>query len=260
MDIVVVSGGFDPLHSGHLKYLNSAKQLGDLLIVLLNSDEWLIKKKSKYFLPFSERKTILENLAVVDKVLGFNDDEHGSCINGLKEIKKEYSNSKIIFCNGGDRNKKNIPELSLTGIDFVFDIGGSEKLNSSSKILQEYNNNSEYRVWGKFHNLFHKHNTKVKELIIYPESGISYQRHFKRSELWYVIKGSCKVKFSSTSPDKADESIIRAGEIFQVPKLSWHQIINPNKENCHIIEIQYGSETDESDIERLEFYKNNKKQ
>ena len=259
MDIVVVSGGFDPLHSGHLKYLNSAKKLGNLLIVLLNSDEWLIKKKGKYLLPFNERKSVLENLAVVDKVIGFNDDDQGSCINGLIEIKKEYSKCKIIFCNGGDRSKKNIPELSVTGIDFVFDIGGSEKLNSSSRILQEYTSSSEYRVWGKFHNLFHKHNTKVKELIIYPESGISYQRHFKRSELWYLIKGSCIVKFSKTSPDKAREFIVRAGEIFQVPKLSWHQIINTNKENCHIIEIQYGSETNENDIERLEFYKNNEK-
>ena len=88
MNISVISGGFDPLHSGHIEYINSAKKIGEKLIVALNSDEWLIQKKGKFFLPFSERKIILESLSNVDEVIDFKDDEQGSCINGLLKIQK----------------------------------------------------------------------------------------------------------------------------------------------------------------------------
>ena len=81
MKIIVVSGGFDPIHSGHIEYLKSAKNIGDKLIVALNSDDWLINKKGKFFMPFSERKTIIENLKFVDEVIDFIDDDIGSCIN-----------------------------------------------------------------------------------------------------------------------------------------------------------------------------------
>jgi D-beta-D-heptose 7-phosphate kinase/D-beta-D-heptose 1-phosphate adenosyltransferase len=64
MKIIIVSGGFDPLHSGHIAYFKSAKELGDKLVVALNSDEWLIKKKGKFFMPFLERKAIVENLVM----------------------------------------------------------------------------------------------------------------------------------------------------------------------------------------------------
>ena len=75
MNIIIVSGGFDPIHSGHIAYLKPAKEEGDRLIVALNSDEWLIKKKSKFFMPFAERKTILENITFVDEVIDFEDDD-----------------------------------------------------------------------------------------------------------------------------------------------------------------------------------------
>ncbi len=118
MKIIVVSGGFDPIHSGHIAYLKSAKKLGDKLIVLLNSDEWLRRKKDKEFMPFNERKEIIENLYFVDEVLGFEDDKIGSVINGLEDIKKKYAGEKIIFCNGGDRNDKNIPEMIVSDVEF----------------------------------------------------------------------------------------------------------------------------------------------
>ena len=138
MRVVVVSGGFDPIHSGHIFYLLEAKKFGDRLIVALNSDEWLVKKKGKEFMPFEERKIILENLICVDQVIDFEDDDLGSCINALKSIKKMFPNDEIIFANGGDRNKENIPEMTEEGIQFLFGIGGNFKRNSSSSILDEW--------------------------------------------------------------------------------------------------------------------------
>tara|TARA_B100000287_G_scaffold41097_1_gene37287 strand:- start:40 stop:492 length:453 start_codon:yes stop_codon:yes gene_type:complete len=138
MKIVVVSGGFDPIHSGHIAYLSSAKNLGDKLIVALNSDKWLKNKKGFAFMSFKERKIVLEAINVVDSVKSFEDDELGSCKNALEEIKKEYKGQKIIFANGGDRNQSNIPEMEVQDIDFVFGIGGNDKKNSSSEMMKRF--------------------------------------------------------------------------------------------------------------------------
>jgi len=138
MRISVVSGGFDPIHSGHISYINAAKEYGEYVIVALNSDEWLRKKKGKFFMPFKERKNILENLKNVNEVISFEDDAAGSCKNALIEIKKKYPKSNITFCNGGDRNKDNFLESNITGIKFVFEVGGDTKINSSSRILEKW--------------------------------------------------------------------------------------------------------------------------
>ena len=86
MKISVVSGGFDPIHSGHISYLKSAKEISDHLIVVLNSDEWLINKKKKVFMSLEERKNILSNIECVDEVITFSDDDAGSCINALETV------------------------------------------------------------------------------------------------------------------------------------------------------------------------------
>ncbi len=255
--IIVVSGGFDPIHSGHIAYLDSAKKYEDLLIVALNSDRWLAKKKGQAFMSFNERKIILENIKSVDKVIGFVDDELGSCINALKEIKTQNPKDKIIFCNGGDRNVTNIPEMVIEGIDFKFGVGGEDKKNSSSWILKEWQGESEVRVWGKFFNLYHDQKMKLKELIIHSKKGMSLQRHFKRDEVWFVSKGECKVKYKSKSSIHYNQHHLKQYDVFKVAKKDWHQIFNPFEEECRIIEIQYGEETSEEDIERLEYYKGN---
>ena len=131
MKIVVVSGGFDPIHSGHIAYFKDAKALGDKLIVALNSDDWLVSKKGKFFMPFEERKAILENLSPVDHVINFDDDNIGSATNALIKVKNMYPNDSIAFANGGDRNQSNIPEMSVQGIEFLFSVGGDDKKNSS---------------------------------------------------------------------------------------------------------------------------------
>ena len=255
MKIVVVSGGFDPIHSGHISYFKSAKGLGEKLIVALNSDAWLIKKKEKFFMPFEERKIIIENLSMVDEVIDFDDDEFGSASQALIKIKGFYPKDEIIFCNGGDRTKDNIPEMRIKDILFEFGVGGEDKKNSSSWILKDYQYDKEERVWGEFYNLFSNDFLKLKELIIKPKQGMSFQKHFLRNEIWFVSKGQCSVNFSKDDPDNFEEISLHTEETFHVQKEAWHQIFNPFDEPCHIIEIQYGEETNEDDIERLRYYK-----
>ena len=197
MKIVIVSGGFDPIHSGHISYFKAAKKLGEKLIVALNSDAWLIKKKEKFFMPFEERKIIIENLSMVDEVIDFEDDELGSATQALIKVKKSYPNDEIIFCNGGDRTKDNIPEMQIKDVAFEFGVGGADKKNSSSWILKDYQYDKEERVWGEFYNLFSNDFLKLKELIIKPKKGMSFQKHFLRNEIWFVSKGKCSVNFPS---------------------------------------------------------------
>ena len=256
MKISIVSGGFDPIHSGHIAYLKSAKKISDYLIVALNSDEWLIDKKKKVFMSFEERNNILINIECVDEVIGFEDDDEGSCINAIYKIKEKYPNDDLVFCNGGDRNSTNIPEMAVKNISFEFGIGGTGKQNSSSWLLKNWKYESENRVWGLFYNLFDSDDVKVKELIIKPHKGMSFQRHKKRNEIWLVSKGSCEVIYSRNNPESKNKLILNKFDEFMISKGDWHQITNPYEEDCHIIEIQYGSAVIEEDIERLNYYEN----
>jgi cytidyltransferase-like protein len=139
--IVLVTGGFDPIHSGHIAYFNAARRLGDLLVVGLNSDDWLTRKKGKPFLSFYERNEIISNLRMVDLTIGFN-DEDGSAINAIKKTRDMFRFDRIVFANGGDRTINNIPEMSLVDNNLIFEfaVGGEDKKNSSSWILKEWEN------------------------------------------------------------------------------------------------------------------------
>jgi cytidyltransferase-like protein len=249
-----VSGGFDPLHSGHINLIKSAKEYGDVLVVLLNSDNWLTRKKGKPFMPFVERRTILENMELVDAVISFNDDDE-TATQGLQAVKDMYGETEqYVFCNGGDRGKDNIPEMAVDGYEFVFSVGGDHKANSSSWILRDWKYPTEERVWGAFSELFCDDAVKVKELVIEPGQGISYQRHFKRSEIWFVSKGTLQVKHSFRHHTAYRIHTLKKDDVFTVYQGDWHQAYNTSDKPCHIIEIQFGSETSEDDIERLEYY------
>lgn len=136
MKVVLVTGGFDPVHSGHISYFKSAKLLGDKLIVGINSDSWLERKKGRAFMPCPERVTVIENLAMVDGVILFNDNDN-TAIEAIKNVQRLYPNDTIIFANGGDRTKDNIPELAIDGVDFVFNVG-NDKTISSSQLLDTW--------------------------------------------------------------------------------------------------------------------------
>jgi len=258
--VVVVSGGFDPLHSGHISYLKEARKLGSKLIVAVNSDDWLIRKKGRFFMPQTERAEIVKNLAFVDRVYANKpeDDADGSCKGVLRRLLTTLPDVDLIFANGGDRTKSNIPEMQINNkrLSFKFGVGGKDKKNSSSWILKEWKYFTEKRVWGEFSNLFEDEAVKVKELIIEPGQGISYQRHFKRSELWFVSKGVVNVKhaLAAQGPKNPIVHTLKTDDQIHIRVGDWHQAYNPFSEPCHIIEIQYGEETNEDDIERLEYY------
>lgn len=257
MKIIIVSGGFDPIHSGHIAYFKAAKELGNKLVVALNSDDWLINKKGKFFMPFEERKAIIENLSPVDSVIDFQDDDVGSATHALIKAKELYPSDEIAFANGGDRNQGNIPEMSVDGIEFLFSVGGDDKKNSSSWILKKWQYYHEERLWGSFYNLFEEEQVKVKELIVDPGKGMSFQKHFKRNEIWMVSKGSCIVNYSKNEPDNKKSIRLNQFDHYLVPLGEWHQITNPFDETCNLIEIQYGEQCIEDDIERTEYYSPN---
>ena len=138
-DIILISGGFDPVHSGHIKLIQDAGSYGDV-VVLLNSDEWLKNKKGKEFLPFEERKLIMLAIKKVVDVIEFNDSDK-TCLDGINKAIKKYNKKKIKFANGGDRNNKTTPELEFcnkNNIEMLWGIGGNNKTNSSSWILKKW--------------------------------------------------------------------------------------------------------------------------
>ena len=142
-DIVLVSGGFDPIHSGHIKLIKEASEHGRV-VILLNSDQWLRNKKGVEFLPFKEREIIMSALKnVIDVISCGNIDE--TCIDGIKIAIDKYKNSRIKFANGGDRDNKTTPEsifCNNNNVELLWGIGGNNKSNSSSWILKKWKENN----------------------------------------------------------------------------------------------------------------------
>ncbi len=130
MKVVAASGGFDPLHVGHIEYLEHAKSLGDKLVVIINSDEFLHRKKGYAFMPLKERMAIIGALRCVDEVIACIDQDQSVC-ETLRMLKPN------IFAKGGDRNVGNIPEAAICeelGIDIIDGLG--DKIQSSSDLVK----------------------------------------------------------------------------------------------------------------------------
>lgn len=249
MKVVVATGGFDPIHSGHLAYLKEARLLGDMLIVGLNSDAWLERKKGRAFMPWQERFALLSSLSMVDSVINFVDDDDTAC-DALYKVQAEYPDAQIIFANGGDRTAGNIPEITVPGVRCLFGVGGHNKSNSSSWILEEWRAPKTERAWGYYRVLHDVAGTKVKELTINPRQSLSMQFHEHRNEFWHVIEGACEVK--QTLPSGYNLPLITLSRHNQkvIPQSNWHQINNPFDVPCKIVEIQYGTVCEEADIKR----------
>jgi D-beta-D-heptose 7-phosphate kinase/D-beta-D-heptose 1-phosphate adenosyltransferase len=254
MKIVIVTGGYDPLHSGHIAYFKSAKELGDKLIAGVNSDAWLTRKKGRPFMPFNERMAIVENIQVVDQAIGF-DDSDGSAKDAIVQVRKMYPDAEIIFANGGDRTAVNIPEMDIKdgNLTFKFGVGGENKANSSSWILQEWKAPKTERAWGYYrvlHDVPGELSAKVKELTVDPGASLSMQRHAERSEFWFVAEGEATVYTLDAGTDVELLGEFKQHQSLYIPRTSWHQLVNEGTVPLKLIEIQYGISCEEEDIER----------
>ena len=249
--IILVTGGFDPLHSGHIAYFRAAKQLGDTLVVGVNSDAWLVRKKGRAFMPWDERMTIVKNIKDVDFVLEFNDDD-GSAKSAIKLARQTWPDHKIVFANGGDRTDTNIPEMEFkdTNLEFAFGVGGFNKANSSSWILEEWKAPKTDRQWGYYRVLHEVPGMKVKELTVDPGKSLSMQRHQLRSEFWIVSEGQATVNRATPLNFDLPPAELNKHDQLHIVKQEWHQLTNPYSHPLKIVEIQYGDQCIEEDIER----------
>lgn len=248
MKIVICTGGYDPIHSGHIAYLEAARKLGHMLIVGINSDAWLERKKGRAFMPWAERAAIVRNLKMVHSVIAYDDSDGSSCA-AIEWVRNEYPDDDIIFANGGDRTKDNIPEMIFDDVEFVFGVGGENKANSSSWILEEWKAPKTERLWGYYRILHEVPGTKVKELTVEPGQSLSMQRHKHRDEYWHVTEGQCRVDYIGFTGREDFEVLDRHSET-EILAGVWHKLSNPYDKPCRIVEIQYGDRCDENDIER----------
>ncbi|NIT13976.1 MAG: adenylyltransferase/cytidyltransferase family protein [Candidatus Dadabacteria bacterium] len=248
MKISLVTGGFDPLHSGHIEYLKAAWAHGDRLWVGLNSDQWLVNKKGYRLMPAIDRYAVVYHLAGVDRVFFFNDDD-GTANNAI-DIALMTTDDDVVFCNGGDRNETNIPEYEKYSesdrVSFQFGVGG-DKIQSSSDVIEEYESRkTTIAPWGEHKIIYDDTGLRVKILSINPGSRTSLQSHDHRYEKLEVLSGSVLIKVGNWEKDKyeGDTVIIRPHEKHRIENRGWG--------TAKILEVQTGSILSEDDITRYE--------
>ena len=141
--VVATSGGFDPVHIGHVRMFEAAKRLGDKHVVILNNDNWLMAKKGYAFMPQKERKEVLAALRAVDEVVLTRHPETPTDMSVAKELRRLKPD---IFCNGGDRKgRSDTPESRVCeelGIEMVFNVGRGGKVQSSSWLVDKHRKNN----------------------------------------------------------------------------------------------------------------------
>lgn len=251
--VVLVTGGFDPLHSGHIAYFKAARELGDHLVVGLNSDEWLTRKKGKSFMSMQERAAIVKELSCVDEIIAFNDNDNTACAAITQVLSTKGSSWKVLFANGGDRTNTTTPEYALYGdhrdVEFVFGVGGEDKKNSSSWILENWKKPTVQREWGSYTILDNGDGWQVKQLAFDAGKALSDQRHFTRSEHWHVVEGNVEITLQYDGEEK-HTYVVRKGHSLDIPALCWHKAVNNDEKTVRVIEVWLGNELTEDDIER----------
>ena len=251
--VVLVTGGFDPLHSGHIAYFKAARELGDHLVVGVNSDEWLTRKKGRPFMPFEERAAIIKELDCVDEVISFDDSDNTACAAIMQVLSTKGTSWDLIFANGGDRTNTTTPEYETYGdrkdVHFAFGIGGEDKKNSSSWILKEWSQPTTERAWGRYTVLDQGKGWQVKQLEFYEGHALSDQRHFKRSEHWHVVDGVINMFLEDKSGNQTT-TLLTPGDSIDIPTGYWHKAVNLDTKSAKVIEVWLGNELSEEDIER----------
>ncbi len=247
--MVAVSGGFDPLHVGHVRMFKEARKLGDALVVILNNDNWLEDKKGFAFMPQQERKEIIESFPFVDKVMITDhrrSDPDRSVARALVKLKP------AIFVNGGDRKgARDIPEAATCkklGIKLAFNVGEGGKVQSSSWMIREASKNflRSVRPWGEFYGWNEGKGWKLKTVHIKPGKRLSLQYHNHRSELWTLVEGDATATIEADGKQRRIPLVV--GQIFAVPVRAVHRL--ESKRGGVIVEVGLG-EFDENDIIRL---------
>jgi len=246
---VAVSGGFDPLHIGHVRMFKEARALGDKLVVILNNDNWLQTKKGYVFMNEQERAEIIRAFPYVDKVVVTKHAKHDadrSVCRALEALKP------AIFANGGDRFAKNIPEYILCkklGIKMVFRVGRGGKVQSSSSMVNAARRPASrtIRPWGEYYGWDSGNGWNLKTIYIKPKSRLSLQYHKQREEWWLLVFGDALAE--TREGKKHTRFDLRKGEVFRVGKGQVHRL--SSKKGGVIVEVAYGK-FDENDIVRLE--------
>lgn len=141
--VMIVSGGFDPIHPGHIEMFREASKFGDIVVAGVNSDEWLRRKKGKEFQRFYDRLRIVETNQFVNLAMGFNDDDD-TAIDLIRRTLRMFPHlpaDRFTFCNGGDRGTDNTPEADYCrekGVNLKYAVGGANKFSSSSILLSDW--------------------------------------------------------------------------------------------------------------------------
>lgn len=245
MTVVAVSGGFDPLHPGHLRMFIEAKKLGDKLVVIMNNDNWLRHKKRFAFMPETERKEILEGVRGVDAVMlteHVPDDPDRSVCRELAKLKPD------IFANGGDRTNENTPEMELCdrlGITLVFGVGGGKVESSSSLVQRVFEKYTSYpRPWGHYCLYAQGDGWALKTLHVLPNQATSLQSHTLREEYWTLVAGG------ATATLDGKDVQLRPFEPLHIATGAKHRL-RGGPEGGILVEIMRGA-YDENDIRRFE--------
>jgi len=253
MKVVLCTGGYDPLHTGHIAYFKAARELGDHLVVGVNSDAWLTRKKGRPFMSFEERAAIIKELGCVDEVIGFDDDDNSACAAIGFVLATKGSKWKLLFANGGDRTNTSTPEYTAwkdhPDVEFVWGVGGEDKKNSSSWILKDWSQPTTERAWGRYTVLDKGEGWQVKQLEFYKGHKLSDQRHFKRSEHWHVVDGVINM-FLEDKFGNQTTALLTPGDSIDIPIGYWHKAVNLDNKSAKVIEVWMGNELTEDDIER----------
>jgi len=248
---VAVSGGFDPLHIGHVRMFKAARKLGDKLAVIMNNDNWLQTKKGFVFMPQKERAEIIRHLPFVDKVILTDHkikDPDKSIARSLKKLKP------AIFANGGDRkNMKDIPEAAVCkelGIRMVFNVGKGGKVQSSSWMIGAARRpaSQTIRPWGRFFGWDNGKKWYLKTVYIAAKKRLSLQYHHHRSEHWMLVEGDASATIQKPGQKPKRMKLVR-GEVVYVDTKVVHRL--ESKRGGIVVEVAIG-DFDENDIVRLE--------